>query len=267
MQCKRCSNEALENRTLCQKCNELKLINARNRYSTAKANGKCTKFCGNDAIEGQVLCTACHVKVAQRQKIYYTNHVVEHAVRSKKFSDNNKKNLKCMRCNNPAIEGQVLCEYHRVKNLENMKTYGETSNGKLRNSNYRNDNAQQIKIIKKAYCANNPHKPREWNHKRRALRHNAFVATVNSTSIFERDNWVCQLCHKKVDKNVHRNHWDYPTIDHIIPLVKGGTHEPSNVQCAHMGCNNQKGAKYPISDPATIKLMIEFNRVFIGGDH
>lgn len=266
MQCKRCSNDAVDGRALCQKCNDLKLANAKKLYNTAKANGKCIKFCGNDAVENRTLCTTCQVKRAQRQKVYYATHTAECNARSKNFSDNNKKNKMCMRCNTPAIDGQVLCEYHRVKNLERMKKHSETPKGKLRNENYRNDNAQQIKIIKKAYCTNNPHKTREWNHKRRALKHKAFVATVNSTSIFERDNWTCQICGRKVDKDVHHNHWDYPTIDHIIPLVRGGTHEPSNVQCAHMGCNNQKGAKYPISDPATIKLMIEFNRVFLGGD-
>jgi 5-methylcytosine-specific restriction endonuclease McrA len=32
-----------------------------------------------------------------------------------------------------------------------------------------------------------------------------------------------------------------PTIDHIVPLARGGTHEPSNVQSAHFICNALKG--------------------------
>jgi 5-methylcytosine-specific restriction endonuclease McrA len=36
-----------------------------------------------------------------------------------------------------------------------------------------------------------------------------------------------------------------PTIDHILPLARGGTHEPSNVQAAHFGCNAAKGARVP----------------------
>ena len=35
--------------------------------------------------------------------------------------------------------------------------------------------------------------------KRRAVKRNAFVANVNRRDIYERDNWTCQLCHKKVD--------------------------------------------------------------------
>ena len=32
----------------------------------------------------------------------------------------------------------------------------------------------------------------------------------------------------------------YPTLDHIIPLSKGGSHTWDNVQLAHMGCNAGK---------------------------
>jgi 5-methylcytosine-specific restriction endonuclease McrA len=32
-----------------------------------------------------------------------------------------------------------------------------------------------------------------------------------------------------------------PTIDHIVPLSKGGTHEPINCRTAHFLCNSTKG--------------------------
>lgn len=35
---------------------------------------------------------------------------------------------------------------------------------------------------------------------------------------------------------------DYPTIDHIVPLSKGGPHLWSNVQVACAECNIAKGA-------------------------
>jgi 5-methylcytosine-specific restriction endonuclease McrA len=33
---------------------------------------------------------------------------------------------------------------------------------------------------------------------------------------------------------------DAPTVDHIIPLAKGGTHTWDNVQLAHWSCNSDK---------------------------
>ena len=54
---------------------------------------------------------------------------------------------------------------------------------------------------------------------------------------------ICQICGKPVDdKDIENGHVKrlYPTIDHIIPLSKGGTHTWNNVQLAHMSCNAGK---------------------------
>jgi 5-methylcytosine-specific restriction endonuclease McrA len=34
------------------------------------------------------------------------------------------------------------------------------------------------------------------------------------------------------------------TLDHIIPIAQGGTHEPRNVQLAHFSCNVRKRASH-----------------------
>jgi 5-methylcytosine-specific restriction endonuclease McrA len=54
---------------------------------------------------------------------------------------------------------------------------------------------------------------------------------------------ICQICGKPVDDtDIEHGHIKrlYPTIDHIIPLSKGGSHTWSNVQLAHMSCNAGK---------------------------
>ncbi|WP_442803649.1 HNH endonuclease [Streptomyces pseudogriseolus] len=65
----------------------------------------------------------------------------------------------------------------------------------------------------------------------------AFVASVNRQAIYQRDRWVCQLCRKPVARGKAVPHPKAPTIDHIVPLARGGTHEPANVQLAHYHCN------------------------------
>lgn len=35
------------------------------------------------------------------------------------------------------------------------------------------------------------------------------------------------------------------SLDHIVPLAKGGTHEQSNLQWTHLVENLQKGASVP----------------------
>jgi 5-methylcytosine-specific restriction endonuclease McrA len=81
---------------------------------------------------------------------------------------------------------------------------------------------------------------KECKRRRRARKVNAFVSRVNTNDIFLRDHGRCQLCGKKIRRELKHPHPMSLTIDHIIPLSKGGTHEPKNVQIAHMICNSTK---------------------------
>ena len=79
---------------------------------------------------------------------------------------------------------------------------------------------------------------------RRAIRYGVdWEKGITLKALIERDNGVCQICGRPVDINdVKDGHIrkNYPTIDHIIPLSKGGPHTWNNVQLAHMGCNSGK---------------------------
>lgn len=79
--------------------------------------------------------------------------------------------------------------------------------------------------------------------RRRSRKRNAYVADVNRLAIFNRDKWTCQLCGRKVDRKKVAPHPRSPSLDHIVPISRGGTHEPANVQLACFGCNSRKGAK------------------------
>lgn len=66
---------------------------------------------------------------------------------------------------------------------------------------------------------------------------------VKREQVFERDGYICQICGIKCDINDlgwGSNGATHPTIDHIIPLSKGGTHTWDNVQCACGLCNSRK---------------------------
>jgi hypothetical protein len=62
--------------------------------------------------------------------------------------------------------------------------------------------------------------------------------------IFERDGWICQICHEPVDRAASRRTAGGATIDHVVPLSRGGADDPSNVATAHRRCNREKGARY-----------------------
>ncbi|MFD5509012.1 HNH endonuclease [Streptomyces sp. NPDC127051] len=60
-------------------------------------------------------------------------------------------------------------------------------------------------------------------------------------AIAERDGWQCSLCRQPVDPAVAWPDSLSPSLDHRVPLSKGGAHDPSNVYLAHLGCNSSKG--------------------------
>lgn len=87
------------------------------------------------------------------------------------------------------------------------------------------------------------------NHKARARYHGVKYVAFPVRSIYERDGYKCQLCGKQVlPKATYRKrdgkiHPRSPTIDHIVPMCKGGNHEPANCQTACFICNSKKSGK------------------------
>lgn len=76
---------------------------------------------------------------------------------------------------------------------------------------------------------------------RRSRLKKAFVENVDPMEVFERNNWICQLCNHPVSKIRDKRFIDIASLDHIIPLSKGGEHSYANTQLAHLSCNIRKG--------------------------
>lgn len=88
--------------------------------------------------------------------------------------------------------------------------------------------------------------------KRRALiKENLIDKDINLERLYKRDKGVCAICGEPCDWSDSR--WEdgffivgkkYPSIDHIVPLARGGEHSWENVQLAHFSCNSAKGARW-----------------------
>ena len=84
------------------------------------------------------------------------------------------------------------------------------------------------------------------NNNRRAdhIGRNKTAYDKNKKIIVKRDS-ICALCGKPVDKSI-KNPFDpmYPTVDHIIPIAKGGhPSDINNLQLTHRMCNRLKSDK------------------------
>lgn len=70
---------------------------------------------------------------------------------------------------------------------------------------------------------------------RRAKKRGVFVEHINKRKLWDQYQGLCGLCLRPVQL-------DRMTVDHIVPLAKGGLHEFANAQPAHGLCNHVKGS-------------------------
>lgn len=79
---------------------------------------------------------------------------------------------------------------------------------------------------------------------RRALLTASYVELVDSETVYQRDAWICQLCHDPIDSELVWPNSKSPSVDHVVPLNRGGEHSYKNCQAAHLGCNAGKQDRY-----------------------
>lgn len=76
--------------------------------------------------------------------------------------------------------------------------------------------------------------------RRRARKRKSYVADVSRKRVFMLDGYRCHLCNRKCNPTKTVPHPRAATIDHVIPLAAGGTHEPTNCRTACYQCNSSK---------------------------
>ena len=71
---------------------------------------------------------------------------------------------------------------------------------------------------------------------------------------------VCGICGKPVDFSYRYPHPLSPTVDHIIPVSKGGhPSDSNNLQLAHRCCNRQKSDKLTLETKQNTKILLVKN--------
>lgn len=90
---------------------------------------------------------------------------------------------------------------------------------------------------------------------------------ITLKKLFKRDDGICHICGGKCD---YEDYWytkndifvagdNYPVIDHVIPVKKGGVHSWENVRLAHKLCNTKKSDELPY--PTTADLYSEYKKI------
>ena len=85
-------------------------------------------------------------------------------------------------------------------------------------------------------------------HRRRARLLAAEFEEVKRVEVFERDEWTCGLCGGEINPMEMWPSRGAATVDHIVPISKGGAHTMANLQAAHFGCNSSKSDREVLPD-------------------
>lgn len=110
---------------------------------------------------------------------------------------------------------------------------------KVRMRRYRDENREYVQDRQRRFYENNPEKAREYSQRRRALKKGPGGSYVAQEWVSLCDFYgnICLCC------GIHAK--DTPegklTVDHVIPLSKGGNNNISNIQPLCHKCNMQKG--------------------------
>jgi hypothetical protein len=74
-------------------------------------------------------------------------------------------------------------------------------------------------------------------HRSRARHFGVHYEPVNAAEVFKRDNWTCHLCAEPISRTAKWPDQMCASLDHVVPMSKGGPHTFDNVAASHWLCN------------------------------
>lgn len=108
-----------------------------------------------------------------------------------------------------------------------------------KDAGYKEWHSEYMKSYMDHYYKNNPERFASYSRNRKARKRKAEGnhSAHDIKGILKRQNHKCVYCDADLRDGYH--------VDHIMPLVLGGSNWPDNIQCLCPRCNLSKGAKHP----------------------
>lgn len=211
-------------------------------------------------------------KLAERNRQWVKDNAVKRAKYEHQYREENAEKMRQWREDNVAKKAEYdrryykdniaeLAEYqrqYRDDNTEKIRQYRKDNVEKMRQ--YRKDNAEKIAKYSSQYAKDNPEKYRIISHNRRICEKNAGLNTTIPLTfeiweaITEYQNHLCNHCgipesEAKYTTSIGDKRFGL-TMDHMIPISKGGTNDAWNYQALCRPCNTRKGNHFsePPSD-------------------
>lgn len=226
------------------------------KCKTCKENLPVKRFskCNKSKDRLQYRCKDCFRKYASKNRAHINktkkewrrenrDKVNEHKRNYYKLnSDKIKKQTDQSRKRHPETSRRTAARWRKNNPEKNREVQKKSHNlhkedRNLRSEIYRNNNQDKMAFLRHRHYRENVDYYIEKAHHRNSLKLSTQTEEINFKEICERDFWICGICHFLVDKNIKKNHPLMKSMDHIIPLSKGGTHTMGNIQLTHFICN------------------------------
>lgn len=161
------------------------------------------------------------------------------------------------------------CSYEKLKKMINQRQKD------FKKINYKKSSFKCLEcgkeVIKEygdyrtVFCSlkcSNKHNRRLRRYLKRTNGNGQVDSSISLDKLYTKSNGICAICCKQCDYSDYVVYPDgtivvggtYPSIDHMIPLSKGGTHTWDNVQLSHRDCNSSKGNRYTTKENGQIKF-------------
>ena len=200
------------------------------------------EYIGNSRDYFYLICKDCGTVIRKSKVSFKPSHRgVPDCPKCTQILKEIKQRDKEERRNNYIAYLEQCRQKREEKAKENIKTLVCQRCGKeFSSGKWRRKYCSQICLTRQS-CADREHIRRTQIN---AQRHES----ISLSSLSKRDKDVCWICKQKVDwsdfeiraNEVFVAGERYPSIDHVMPLAKGGAHTWDNVKLAHRGCNAKK---------------------------
>lgn len=178
-------------------------------------------------------CHHCGIDFVARNGQQWCSNKCRNEKRNKEDKSLGGRNMACVQCGQSSRNGMICSEECQVarwsrkcKDCSAEYMQKKNTSGKCQRCRKRDrERASSVRL---------------------RVRQGKVRVAVNKLSVrevWERDGGVCQLCQKKINWESAWPDSKSMSVDHIVPLSKGGTDEGVNVQAAHLGCNSRKRNK------------------------
>ena len=168
-------------------------------------------------------------RVAERSKKYYEEN-------QDKVLENQRKSRKKRREEDRARRA----EFQKNRCEEDREMWECREEDRARRAEFQRRHYEENRVELSEYCRKKLLKWRARNHKRRALQRESEVEPIDLNLVWDDSFGICFLCGTPMDRQYTYPDPRLPSLEHIIPLSRGGTHTYDNLTYTHLQCNNRK---------------------------